>query len=88
MKNRIQITNSEISFAVEEVQSWLWIRIKEKGRGSFISTHEVRGAIDEEFFELREAFGSKDKVAIAHELKDVIIGAIVGLACLRAGHLE
>jgi len=84
---RAQITNSEISFAVEEVQSWLWMRIKEKGRGSFISIHEARGAIDEEFFELREAFGSKEKVAIIHELKDVIVSSIVALACIRSGHL-
>jgi len=84
---RIQITNSEIAFAVEEIQSWLWMRIKEKGRGSFTSIHEARGAIDEEFFELREAFGGKEKVEIIHELKDVIVSSIVALACLRAGHL-
>jgi len=84
---RVQITNSEIAFAVEEIQSWLWMRIKEKGRGSFTSIHEARGAIDEEFFELREAFGSKEKVAIIHELKDVIVSSIVTLACIRAGHL-
>ncbi len=85
---REEITSTEISMAVGEVQDWLWVRLKEKGRGSFASTHELRGVIDEEFNELRVALHAKLQDEIIHELKDLAVAAIFGLACLRAGKLD
>ena len=85
---REELTSTEITMAMGEAQDWLWEQIKEKGKGSFSSTHELRGVIDEEFNELREALHIKEETRIAHELKDVIVAAVFGLACLRAGKLE
>ncbi len=85
---REEITSTKISMAVGKVQDWLWIRLKEKGRGSFLSSHELRGVIDEEFNELCEALHLCHHDKIVHELKDLAVAAIFGLACLRAGKLE
>jgi len=92
---RKEVTTHEIAIAMGESQDWLWERLKEKGRNSFSSTHELRGVMDEEFNELREEFnelrealhiGDQDK--IVHELKDIFVVAVFGLACLKAGKLE
>ena len=85
---REELTKAEISKAMGESQDWYWERLKEKGTGSFSSTHEIRGVMDEEFNELREAMHDKDMDAIAHELKDIFVAAVFGLACLRAGKLQ
>lgn len=85
---RPKITAREIDSAIKEMQAWMFKRLNEKGNGSFSSIHEIRGMIDEEFNELREAMHNKDQDAIAHELKDVIVGALFALACLRSGKLD
>ncbi|MFH0972064.1 MAG: MazG nucleotide pyrophosphohydrolase domain-containing protein [Candidatus Micrarchaeota archaeon] len=85
---RPELTSTQMSQAMGEAQDWLFDRIKEKGKGSFSSTHEIRGVMDEEYNELREAMHQKDIDAIAHELKDIFVGAVFALACLRSGYLE
>lgn len=86
--DRPQITVIDLDIAMKEVQLWMNKRREEKGSGSYSSTHEMRGVIDEEILELKEAMHAKDYDAITHELKDVIIGAIFGLACLKSGKLQ
>ena len=68
--------------ALEDVFLWLEIRIAAKGAGAFSSLHEMRGAISEEYDELMEALHQKDLGQIEHELKDLAIAVIFGLACL------
>ena len=85
---REEITSTEISMAMGESQDWLWERLKEKGKKSFSSTHELRGLMDEEIDELYEALHIGKENEIAHELKDIFVVAVFGLACLRAGKLE
>lgn len=69
--------------ALEDVSLWLDYRIAEKGQGAFSSLHELRGVISEEYDELMEALHQKDLGQIEHELKDLAVAVIFGLACLR-----
>lgn len=85
---REELTSNEILKAMGEAQDWLWERLKEKGKGSFSSTHEILGVLDEEFDELREAIHISKQDEIAHELKDIFVVAVFGIACLRAGKLD
>ncbi len=70
--------------ALEDVKLWLDWRIAQKGNGAFASLHELRGVLDEEYDELMEALHLKDLAQIEHELKDLAVAALFGLACLRA----
>lgn len=85
---RPKVTAKELDNATREVHLWLWKRIDEKGDSSFSSIHEIRGVVDEEVAELKEAMHSKDHDAIVHELKDVIVGCLFGLACLQSKMLK
>lgn len=85
---RPKVEKVEIRCAEGEIEDWLSFRIKQKGRGAFISLHEIRGMMDEEFEELKDALHEKNTDKIVHELKDVIAGGIFALACIRGGHIE
>lgn len=81
---RIPVLRVFQSEALEDIKLWLDYRVAQKGDGAFASLHELRGVIDEEFSELMEALHQKDLAQIEHELKDLAVAAIFGLACLRA----
>jgi hypothetical protein len=80
---RPKISKVKMAHTVTDIDTWLLKRIKQKGRGSFISVNEIRGVIDEEYCELREEMHIRDYDGIEHELKDVAVAAIFGLASLR-----
>jgi len=80
---RPKILESKVIITLVDIEDWLFKRIKEKGRGSFISVNEIRGVIDEEYRELQDEMHLKNYEGIEHELKDVAIAAIFGLASLR-----
>lgn len=86
--DRPKISEDQICDTFTDIGVWLTKRLDEKGRGSFSSTHEIRGVIDEEVNELKDAMHAKDFSAIEHELKDLIVGALFGLACLKSGNLQ
>ena len=86
--DRPKITGKELDNAIRDMQIWLYKRLEEKGDGAFSSTHELRGSIDEEVTELFEAMHIKDCKAIEHELKDVLVSCIFGLACLQSKKME
>lgn len=85
---RTQLMKGDINSAVIDMVTKLNARIQQKGYGSLASTHEIRGMIDEEYNELRDAMHKKDAEAIAEELLDVAVGAIVGYACIKARTVE
>lgn len=72
------------AMALETVEKMLEIRIKQKGEASWASFHELRGSLDEEFEELKEAFHLKERTKIYWELMDLAVAAIFGLACMEA----
>jgi NTP pyrophosphatase (non-canonical NTP hydrolase) len=73
----------------------LWMalrkRLNEKGYGSFASKHEIMAIIDEEIDEVHDAVrmhGDKKHQQLAKELLDVAVGAVFGLACIRAEKID
>ena len=85
---RIPVSESTRDLILREVKDRLERRVKEKGDGAFVSIHELRGALDEEWDELTRAMHSKDLGRIEAEIMDWIVGGVFGLACIRAGVLK
>ena len=88
---RKPIEDASIVSAMDEIWLALRRRLNEKGRGTFASRHEIMAIIDEEIDEVHDAVrmhGDVNHEQLAKELKDVAVGAIFGLACLRAGTVD
>lgn len=85
---RIPVAESTRDLVLRQVKAALERRVQEKGDGAFVSIHELRGALDEEWDELTDAMHSKDLGRIEAELMDWIVGGVFGLACIRAGVLK
>ncbi len=79
-REKIKLENIENSFEI--IRSILYDKLKEKGDGSFSSTHEIIGLLDEEFNELRDACHENNINNFGSELIDVAIIAIFGYACI------
>ena len=86
--NRRPITESEIEEVVQIFIDGLRDRLNAHGYGSFASSHEILGIITEEYKELTEAVQANDQGQIIHELLDLAVPAVFGIACLRTGEVE
>ena len=81
---RIQVTDEEIELALVKVKAMLEARLRQKGKGTFASTHEIYGVIAEEFDELGDELRSNNAAQFRNELTDIAVGAIFGIACIDA----
>lgn len=63
-------------------------RLEEKGRGAFVSNHEMLGVITEEYHELIEAIHRNDSIDVASELSDIAVACLVSLASLREADIQ
>ena len=88
MSRRHEIEDKALEQAIDQVGLWLGKRIQEKGCGSFSSSHEIRGVLDDEFEELKEALHDKDMNQIYWELRDIAVGCIFSMACIQQGTLD
>jgi len=70
--------------ALELVETMLNIRIEQKGEASWASFHELRGSLDEQYEELKQALHEKVPEKICWELIDLAVAAIFGVACIKA----
>jgi hypothetical protein len=86
--DRVQITDKQIDDAIERVDWMLGMSLKEKGHGTFASTHEILGMATEEYNELKEAVHNKDYGNIEEEIIDLAVGCVFALACIRARTLD
>lgn len=85
---RQKITPKEVDDAIKATRMWMNKRIAKKGDGTFASTHEMRGVIHEEVTELFAEMHSNNYAGIEHELMDLAVAVVFGLACLRSGKLD
>ena len=88
---RVQISRQHVLDAVTETRRALDDRLDEKGYGSFASRHEIQGILAEEMKEILDEIHSQedaDHGHLAEELKDLAVGAIFGLACIRSNTLD
>ncbi len=89
MAARPQWTDAEIEDVLVAAEHMIEKRLEEKGRGSFVSVHEIYGVITEEMHELLHAIESKaGTIPIADELLDIAVAALLGLAAVEGGHCD
>lgn len=84
MDRRVEVEDTELTAAMALLAGNLTRRVREKGRGAFISDTEIRGAIDEEMDEVKEAMHDNDRNGTFEELMDLAVGCIFGVASLMA----
>jgi len=87
-EGRPQVTEEEVTEAVELIVAMLDYRLGEKGRGAYASRHECLGIIEEEIHELREAVRSGKITDVASELIDIGVAAIFGVASIHAEKVD
>ena len=79
---------SDIERAFACVRGHMEDKLRDKGPGGFKSSHEIRGTLGEEWDELRDAIREDKWPDIAHELQDIAVAAIFGLASMCADTLD
>lgn len=92
---RQHIAESTITNAKRQVSEMVTARLKEKGKGTFASTHEITGILLEEFDELVLAQrGIKEKPTLSaptrqatralykKELIDIAVACVIGIASI------
>lgn len=89
--DRPEILSSTVIGAFNELHEHAHNVLKQKGYGSFSSTHEIAGVITEEYEELRAELrnrkhGSVNK--LKHELKDLAFACLFALACVEQNELD
>ena len=83
--DRDLVQDGFVACALSDTKRELLRRLKEKGQGTFASTHECLGIITEEYDELKEAIQANDNDWTRKELADIAVGCIFGIACIDAG---
>ena len=83
-KNRPMVSEAQTQIIMQLLAETLASRLAVKGRGSFSSTHEILGIIEEERLEFLEAIHAEDMDGAFDELMDIAVTAVFGLACLDA----
>lgn len=88
MSNRKEVSQLKVQEAVDEVESALSNRLIHKGYGTLASRHEILGIIEEELYEFKCEIHDGDDKSRIRELEDIAVGAIFGIACIRAGTMD
>lgn len=86
---RPRVCDVNVERALEAVKQNLLMRMNKKGRGAFISSHEIYGILAEELNkELLDAMHANDAKQFVKELIDVAVGAIFALASYEVGGVK
>lgn len=85
---RKQISDDLIAETMHLVMGRMQERLQEKGRGSFVSIHEISGIVLEEHTEIQDAVHLNDHGLLYSELEDMAVACIFSLASLRGGGLH
>ncbi|MFA5021294.1 MAG: hypothetical protein WC517_04525 [Patescibacteria group bacterium] len=81
-ERRKQLVPEDIDSAMRLVHEWTVKRLDQKGWGRFVSPHEILGIITNEYHELDEAVHKKDALEFRHELIDLAVAALLGIATI------
>jgi hypothetical protein len=86
---RPEIDAFALNNAIGALQKHIAEVLNRKGKGSFISSHEILGVLTDERSETIAAIQKKMGLAeIRHELLDEAAIAVFGVACIDSGTLE
>ena len=84
---RTEIPLTSIDGAAQAIHSALTKRLMEKGFGSFASSHEILGILDEEYDEMRDEVRANDIEGLRNELIDIAVAAQFAIACIDHGDI-
>ena len=90
-KTRSSVSDAVVVDAVSMLIKELDRRLKEKGRGTFSSSHEILGIVTEEYWELVDAVkrhGDDKAGRIKQELMDIAVACVFGCACIDTGDMD
>jgi hypothetical protein len=85
---RTQLTDQQINDGIRIVLDKLQFRLSQKGYGTFASTHEILGILEEEYKEFVDAIHDGNYIEVKSELVDIAVGAIFGVVCLEAKTID
>lgn len=85
---RYQMNDNEIREQAKVIDDLLRRRLMRKGRGIFVTRHEIMGVILEEKYECVLALHGKNPEELYSELADLAVGCIVGMVSIRSGKME
>lgn len=83
MSERPKFKPENIREALANLEHELDQRLDEKGEGCFSSRHEVFGVVAEEIDELLGAVREGSASQVEHELMDIAVACILGIACIN-----
>lgn len=86
--HRPRITKKENEGTIEMVETALSMRLREKGCGAWVSSHEILGVLTEEYQEVTDAVHSGTVLEIRHELIDIAVACVFGISCIDAEALD
>lgn len=78
--DREVLTDSDLNNTIRHLQREIAQSLNTKGRGAFVSRHEIIGAVSREFWELQQTLDGQDLDIFAEELLDIASCCIVGAA--------
>jgi NTP pyrophosphatase (non-canonical NTP hydrolase) len=87
-KKRKQVTQEQIDDALKSLGSETQRRLKQKGFGTFASTHEILGLIAEEYDELKDAIRSNNTDEVFKEIHDIGVVCHFAIACINSNTLD
>jgi hypothetical protein len=87
-EHRFQLTDDHIDTALRDIINLLSERLDKKGRGIFLSSHEILGLVTEEMGKLEEAVRKNDPENQKRELMDIAVAAILGVASRITGKMD
>ena len=80
--DRPEVEQDIIEMALDRLKKKLAYRLEQKGRAAWVSTHEIKGLVDEEIDELKDACHKNNILDFEEELLDIAVAAVFGLASI------
>lgn len=80
--NRPPVSDKILLHTIENLTINIGQQIEEKGRGAFLSHHEMLGAITEEYSELIDAVRQNNPSDVISELFDVAVACAFSIASM------
>lgn len=87
---RFQLTDKDFDYAITRVSKKLMERLSYKGRGIFVSSHEILGILTEEYLEYENEVhvGAGAIKNQSKELVDIAVACLVGIASMHTGEMD
>ena len=85
---RSQIKDEQLAEIVVSVSAAILTKIERKGRGVWVSPHEILGIITEEVKEFTDAVHHNNEEEQLAELLDIAVSAIFGIASIKLKYEE